>query len=324
MNGNFNTLVQYTIKYLLIPSVLCFLPWSIQAEDKTIDGIKIRYGQSFTNDRFVLGDSSIASSSSEINVEENHAGFRGRDRFPITITFPETASSWTFRQAYFDFISNEKITDIPPYPDTDIPDQLTRLEESGGTSFNMRQKDETRIYLKENFLPKFLSSSQLSNLPTNWAISYDIERTAVSLGYMWGLFFPIGEMHRLFKLGLGAGIGRIENKIKINLCDTYTVKVNYKTADDGKKEFKSPHEGKCINPNILANVSYIEGAISTGVYVSLWERVSKDSVWTFFTIEMTRINSVLSDESLETLDGEKAEFSTFIFGTEILTYTYRF
>ena len=58
--------------------------------------------------------------------------------------------------------------------------------------------------------------------------------------------------------------------------------------------------------------------------LTIWERVSKDSVWTFFTIEMTRINSVLSDESLETLDGEKAEFSTSLVGTEILTYTYRF
>ena len=48
MNGNFNTLVQYTIKYLLMPSVLCFLPWSIQAEDKTIDGINLNYLSEFT------------------------------------------------------------------------------------------------------------------------------------------------------------------------------------------------------------------------------------------------------------------------------------
>ena len=323
MNRNFNILAQYTIKYLLIPLFLFILPWSIQAEDKTIDGIKIRFGNSYSTDRFELGEYTIAEYNYDINMEEQN-GFTGRTKFPLTITFPETASSWTFRQAYFDFVSNEEINDIPPAFETSLGTELRRLEDNGGTSFNLTQKKATRIYLKENFLPKFLSSSQLSNLPTNWAISYDIERTAVSLGYMWGLFLPIGEMHRLFKLGLGVGISRIENKIKINLCDTYTVKVNYKTADDGKKEFKSPHEGKCINPNILANLSYIEGAISTGVYVSLWERVSKDSVWTFFTIEMTRINSVLSDESLETLDGEKAEFSTFIFGTEILTYTYRF
>ena len=321
-NKNFYILKHYTLKYLLILFLLISaLP--IQAEDKIIDGIKIRWAHSYSMDEFVLGDHKIAAINYDINMEEKN-GFTGRAKFPLTITFPETASSWTFRQAYFDFVSNERINDIPPAPETSVGTELTRLEDSGGTSFNMTQVNKTRIYLKENFLPKFLSSSQLSNLPTNWAISYDIERTAVSLGYMWGLFLPIGEMHRLFKLGLGVGIGRIENKIKINLCDTYTVKVNYKTADDGKKEFKSPHEGKCINQNILANLSYIEGAISTGVYVSLWERVSKDSVWTFFTIEMTRINSVLNDHSLEALDGEKAEFSTFIFGTEILTYTYRF
>ena len=324
MNGNFNTLVQYTINYLLIPSVLCFLPWSIQAEDKTIDGIKIRYGQSFTNDRFVLGDSSIASSSSEINVEENHAGFRGRDRFPITITFPETASSWTFRQAYFDFISNEKITDIPPYPDTDIPDQLTRLEESGGTSFNMRQKDETRIYLKENFLPKFLSSSQLSNLPTNWAISYDIERSIVSLGYMWGVYLPIGEMHRLFKIGLGLGISRTENKIKINLCDKYNVIAKYISS---KREFETPHEGKCINPNRLAYLSYVEGGWSFIGGLTIWERVSKDSVWTFGLIEASLIQSFWRGESLESIDGIDGKWAKFFpqrGATDILSYTYRF
>ena len=123
------------------------------------------------------------------------------------------------------------------------------------------------------------------------------------------------------------GIGRIENKIKINLCDTYTVKVNYKTADDGKKEFKSPHEGKCINPNILANVSYIEGAISTGVYVSLWERVSKDSVWTFGNFEASLIQIFWRGESLESIDGIDGKWAKFFpqrAATDILSYTYRF
>ena len=99
---------------------------------------------------------------------------------------------------------------------------------------------------------------------------------------------------------------------------------NYKMGDDGKKEFEAPHEGKCINPNRLANLSYIEGSYSFGGYITIWERRSKDSVWTFFTIEQTQINCVWSDESLETTNGDKASFTTNLVGTEILTYTYRF
>ena len=209
MNRNFNTLAQYTTKYLLIPSVFFILPRPIQAEEKFIDGIKIRFASSISSDAFRMGDHSIAETDCDINCDHN-INSSGSAKFPLTITFPETASSWTFRQAYFDFVSNEEINNIPPAPETSLGTELTRLEDSGSTSFNMTQKNEIRIYLKENFLPKFISSSQLSNLPTNWAISYDIERSTVSLGYMWGIFLPVGEMHRLFKVGFGFGIGRFE------------------------------------------------------------------------------------------------------------------
>ena len=104
MNRNFNILAQYTIKYLLIPLFLFILPWSIQAEDKTIDGIKIRFGNSYSTDRLELGEHTIAEYNYDINME-NQNGYTGRTKFPLTITFPETASSWTCRQAYFDFVS---------------------------------------------------------------------------------------------------------------------------------------------------------------------------------------------------------------------------
>ena len=188
----------------------------------------------------------------------------------------------------------------------------------------MRQKDETRIYLKENFLPKFLSSSQLSNLPTNWAISYDIERSIVSLGYMWGVYLPIGEMHRLFKIGLGLGISRTENKIKINLCDKYNVIAKYISW---KREFETPHEGKCINPNRLAYLSYVEGGWSFIGGLTIWERVSKDSVWTFFNMEASLLQSFWRDESLEKIDGIDGKEAKFFPGRvagDVLSYTYRF
>ena len=321
-NKNFYILKHYTLKYLLILFLLISaLP--IQAEDKIIDGIKIRKAYSYSMDEFFLGDHKIAAIIYDINMEYEN-GFPGRAKFPITITLPETASSWTFRQAYFDFVSNEKINDIPPAPETSVGTELTRLEDIGGTSFNMTQVNKTRIYLKENFLPKFLSSSQLSNLPTNWAISYDIERSIVSLGYMWGVFLPIGEMHRLFKMGLGLGISRIENKIKINLCDKYNVIAKYISW---KREFETPHEGKCINPNRLAYLSYVEGGWSFIGGLTIWERVSKDSVWTFFNMEASLLQSFWRDESLETIDGidgKEAKFFPQRAATDILSYTYRF
>ena len=323
MNRNFNTLAQYTIKYLLIPSVFFILPRPIQAEDKIIDGIKIRFASSISSDAFRMGDHSIAETDCDINCDHNIIS-SGSAKFPLTITFPETASSWTFRQTFFDFVNNQKNNNIPPDPETPVSHELTRLEDSDGTSFNMTQKNGVRIYLKENFLPKYLSSSQLSNLPTDWAISYDVERSLVSLGYMWGVFLPIGEMHRLFKVAFGIGIGRLENKIKINLCDMYNVKVNYQTGGGGKKEFIPPHEGKCINPNRLANFSYVTGVYTLGFYLSLWERKSKDSVWNFWTVDEIIVNGDRSYESIEPLDGKKVVFSQTLGGFEIFSYTYRF
>ena len=71
-------------------------------------------------------------------------------------------------------------------------------------------------------MPKYLSSTQINNLPTNWAISYDIKGSAIMIGYMYGVFWPIRDIHRLFKAGLGVGISRLDNSININLCDSYT------------------------------------------------------------------------------------------------------
>ena len=69
MNRNFNTLAQYTIKYLLIPSVLFILPRSIPADDKIIDGIKIRWAYSYSTDQFKIGDHTIAETERDINLE---------------------------------------------------------------------------------------------------------------------------------------------------------------------------------------------------------------------------------------------------------------
>ena len=76
----------------------------IQAKEKTIDGIKIRWGVTWNQDQFDLGEHNITSSHAKIN-QETSGGFVGSPKFPIAVIFPETLmSSWLFRQAYFDFI----------------------------------------------------------------------------------------------------------------------------------------------------------------------------------------------------------------------------
>ena len=307
---------------VLFATVLILIPEVYAQDDKLIDGIKFRVGNYTTSDKFELGSHEIASKNVNINAERNPIG-AGKYKFPLTIRFPENLmTSWSFRQAYLDFSINDKKENIPP---KSRPGRTKQIEAHGtGPTLNLVQKTETRSYLKENFLPKFLSPSQISNLPTDWAISYDIERTHIALGYMVGVFFPVFEKSRLFKLGIGIGIGRADNKISIKLCDMYTVTLNYEKKDDGKKALVPPHEGKCVNSNRLTYINFVEGSFSMAGHLTIWERVSKDSVWALIALDYTSILSVGSNKSLETESGEKAKFSTESIAYDIFSYTYRF
>jgi len=249
----------------------------IQAKEKTIDGIKIRWGVTWNQDQFDLGEHNITSSHAKIN-QETSGGFVGSPKFPIAVIFPETLmSSWLFRQAYFDFIDTPQTKDIPPVPDVEMYQLLDLALKSNSDLIYLTQKSYTRHYLKENFLTKYLSSSQISTLPTNWAISNNIKRRAAAFGYMWGFFVPIGEMHRFLKFGIGLGIGILENNININLCDSYTLSIKYKMVDE-EKQLADTLEGKCNNSYNLESVSYTDTVLSIGTHITLWERVSKDSI----------------------------------------------
>ena len=133
-------------------------------------------------------------------------------------------------------------------------------------------------------------------------------------------------MHRFFKIGLGIGVSRIESEVKINLCDSYTVELNYVEEN----ELDLLHDGKCNNPTILVNFSYLQAELSGGLMFLLWERVSKDSIWQFFGMKMvSNLGSFSSIQmgktyNLKTLDNQLINFSTSLQSYEILTYTYRF
>ena len=297
---------------------------TIRAQDKTIDGIRLRYSTVLSQDQFLIEDYEITKYNTKINTEYS-GDFAGTQKFPIAIIFPESLmSSWLFRQAYFDFSIGDEINNIPPLPDQSISSQLDAAFNDSRTTIHLRQKSGIRDYLKGNFLPKYFNASQISTLPENWAITHDLKRSALAFGYMLGFFIPLGEMHRFLKVGAGFGLGLMDNNIKIKFCDSYDVAVKTEKDSQDKEKLAKSHEGKCNNPNNLESVAYKEAVISAGVTFTLWERISKDSIWTFMSIDIAQINSLYKDDKLKTLDGKYGRFTTGLGGQDIITYTYRF
>ena len=67
-----------------------------------------------------------------------------------------------------------------------------------------------------------------------------------------------------------------------------------------------------------------EVVYSWGGTFTLWERISKDSIWTLVTFNMAQLNSLYKHDKLKTLDGKYGRFKTSLDETDIITYTYRF
>ena len=110
----------------------------IQAQDKTIDGIRLRYSTVLSQDQFKIDDYEITKYNSKINTAYTYT-FPGKQKFPIAIVFPETLmSSWLFRQAYFDFSFGDDINDIPPVPDQSISSQLDSAWNKGSDLIYLR------------------------------------------------------------------------------------------------------------------------------------------------------------------------------------------
>ena len=49
-----------------------------------------------------------------------------------------------------------------------------------------------------------------STHPNYWALSADITKNALLIGYSLGFFIPIGEKNRFFKISYGLGLGIYE------------------------------------------------------------------------------------------------------------------
>ena len=114
------------------------------------------------------------------------------------------------------------------------------------------------------------------------------------------------------------------NNIKIKFCDSYDVAVKTEKDSQDEEKLAKSHKGTCNNPNNLESIAYKEVVLSAGATVTFWERISKDSIWTFISIDIAQINSLYKDDKLKTLDGKYGRFTTGLGGTDIITYTYRF
>ena len=172
--------------------------------------------------------------------------------------FPETLMfSWLFRQAFSDFTIAEETNDVPPVPDQSIESQLYSHVVSFSDDLYLRQRSGTRDYLKGNFLPIYFSDYQISNFPANWAITHYAKRSALALGYMLWFFIPLGEMHRILKVGAELGVGLLDNEIKIKFCGSYSVPI--KIENNRVAQF---HDGKYNNPKILESIAYKELVLS--------------------------------------------------------------
>ena len=279
--------------------------------DQWIDGITIRIGQKLFYEKIGVGGKRLVDSEHDINKEEISL----KDlKNPINIAFAETLmNSWSYRQMYFDYIPSKKLDDLPPsYPELDY--DLKDASSKGLKSILITQEIDAKIFIKEKlFAGKDIQLDFINN-NTNWAISVDTERTAIYLGYLWGVFIKTTETNRWLKTGIGIGTGYFKYKADLNLCSNYEVSIK-----EGTDVY---HSGKCNGKTKFGEIS-VDGPVTTfaGNFV-IFERKTPDSIWKI-------INANLS----ETFTNAKYEIENYnpifdiklqVIDIDFVSYTYRF
>jgi len=221
----------------------------IFAEEKTIDGIKFRIGMNtYSDDLNIDGIGNVAQKNKYINssvifdqvilnnpeLGNYQRGDEAQSNFVITL--PETLiNSFMFRGANIDWIYMGKITDLPP---ADGSNQIITLS-SGET---LLRQDTNMIRNLENNFFNIKDRAFTSSHPNYWALSADITKNALLIGYSLGFFIPIDEKNRFFKISYGLGLGIYEYIVDLNLCEKYSLsKVGYES-----KEKKNYYDGKCV------------------------------------------------------------------------------
>ena len=270
-------------------------------EDKWIDGISIRYGNT-RNEIFIKLEEKENLQESIIYNEERLSRQGLTQVSPIAIALPETLmNSWSFRGAFFEFELEKNIKDLAPRPDDgNINSETT----------HWRQKSSYRTSLYNDFFNA--SDKAFADSNSKWALSADINSSHYFLGYHWGVFIPIGKNHRLLKIGIGPTIYYMNMSIKLNLCSQYKITPNL----DGQN---NNHSGECVGKTEIDSSSINKFGIVPNMYLTLWERITEDSIWKVLSIS----KSGFGDNDIKLKKHNDLTLGAFS-GTELwISYTYR-
>ena len=301
---------------LILKSLLLFLcgliltALPVQAEEgKWIDGIKIRVSYLKLNTLIYLPWE--GTKSNIIQRRDDFSHLEDITIFPIAITLPEKLmNSWSFRGGFIEWhYSNEQ--DLPPYPDDD-----KQIIQSDTT--NWRQNSSLRTSLYNNFFNA--SDKTFADANSNWALSADVTSSRVFLGYYWGVFIPAFEYHRFAKMGLGLGAFYGDLSYKLNLCSQYKITPNNTSSLDAGS--RRGHGGACVGKTEIDSSSYKGFGLALVHSITIWERVTKDSVWKILSWE--------EGTSVDTPDlklknhSKNLGINIEIESLEWISYTYRF
>ena len=173
-----------------------FTALPLQAEDKLIDGIKFRLGMNtYSDDLKIDGIGNIAQKNKYINSklvfkEEIFSGSLGNYQRGdeaqgyLVITLPETRmGKFMFKGWNIDWIFNGKVQNLPP---AEGSNQTVTV--SGETL--LRQDDAMITSLTNSFFNNKDLAFTLVN-PDYWALSADITKNALLLGYSYGVFLRL-------------------------------------------------------------------------------------------------------------------------------------
>ena len=306
---NFDWLMRKAIKYLLASLLLFVLAGAVHAEEGS-GGIKFRYGVLSNTTTFELPweDGNSIDGNSIIEVNKNFSHLEDLIMSPIAIGLPETLMGpWSFRGAVFEYQPLTVAKDLVPSGTSVSPD----------TTY-LRQLSSLRTSLYSKF---FNASDQaFADANSNWALSADVTSSRVFLGYYWGVFIPAFEYHRFLKVGVGFGAFYADLSYKLNLCSQYKVTPVLKVVNRNAPG----HGGECVGKTEIDSASAKGFGVATVFHVTLWERVTKDSVWKIMSMEEAE-NMPGSADALKLKNHDK-NLNVFIWShaMEIISYTYRF
>jgi len=261
----------------------------VHAREKSwyeIDGIRFRYGSlQFSPDIKIYHERIIVNTAS-VNIIS-----------PVALALPEKLmSSFSFRGGVIEFV-NQSFDDMTP------------LDHENSTHY--RQSPTQRDHLNSWFNDddkSYISGKDL------WALSADGDMKALFFGYYWGLFIPVGNNHRFFKIGTGIGAYYADIGIKLNLCSEFKKK-------GGETNLWGEPIGKCEGKYEIDSARAIAWRTDGIIYINLWERVTEDSV---FSIYRRTFNTGWSRTSLSFSKHEGLRISPRFYFHEIFAYDYRF